>query len=361
MIMKKQISLALALTALSACRGQAPNAPIAAAVEVASVREMSGASGVRYSATIEPDKQVSLAFRVSGYVDGVQAEEGDHVSQGQTLAHIRQSDYQQRVGQAGAQKAQADAVLAQATLDLNRAKSLFAANALTKPELDAATARFESAQAQAHGGAAIAKEAGLTLQDTTLTAPISGIVLKRNIERGDLGMPGQPAFILADTRTVKVVFGVPDTMIRTLKLGETIDVRTESIPDHKFEGRVARIAPAADAKSRSFDIELHIANPKNELKPGMVASLEIERGGGSILAIPISSVIRPPKSSEGYAVYVVVNDKAQARNVELGEPAGNLVSVVNGLKAGERVIVSGPALITDGQAVRIVGGSNAQE
>ncbi len=359
--MRKHIALGLAFIAISACREQTPNAQIPAAVEVASVREMSGASGVRYSATIEPETQVSLAFRVSGYVDGVKAGEGDHVAEGQVLAHIRQSDYQQKAGQATAQKAMAEAAFAQAALDLERAKSLFAANALTKPELDGATARYESAQAQAKGGAAIAKEAGLTLGDTTLTAPISGIVLKRNIERGDLGMPGQPAFILADTRTVKVVFGVPDTMIRTLKPGETINVMTESIPDHKFTGRVARIAPAADAKSRSFDIELHIANPKNELKPGMVASLEITRGGGSFLAIPISSVIRPPKSSEGYAVYVVANDKAQARSVELGEPNGNLVGVVSGLHAGERVIISGPALLTDGQAVRVVGGTNASE
>jgi len=359
--MRKIIIGSLLALTFGACTEKKTEAPAPAAVEVAAVSEINTAGGIRYSATIEPDTQVTVAFRVSGYVDSVDAEEGQRVAAGTVLARIRKSDYVERAGQASAQRAQAEASLVQAKSDAERARALFAANALTKPELDAAIARFEAAQAQASGGRAVANEAGLTLQDTTLVAPIGGVILRRSIERGDLAAPGAPAFVLATTKTVKVVFGVPDTMIRNLRVGQPIDVTTESIPDHLFEGRVSRIAPAADAKSRSFDIEVHIDNPKDELKPGMVASLEIAHGDTKRLAVPLSAVVRPPKSADGFAVFVVANNKAIARSVDLGEPLGNLVAVRSGLQSGERVIVSGPALLVDGQTVRVVGEPDAHE
>ena len=354
--MRKMI--VMALLALTACKQHPENEAVPTAVEVARVREISGGNGIRYSATVEPDAQVSVAFRVSGYVENVNVEEGDRVAKGTVLATIRRSDYAEKLGQASASQAEAQAALANAQHDLDRAQNLFAENALTKPELDAAVANVEVNRARVNRGRAAAGEAGLALGDTTLVAPIDGVILRRNIERGDLGTPGSPAFILANTHTVKVVFGAPDTMIGAMQAGQTIDVTTESMPDRTFTATIARIAPAADAKTRVFDVELHIANDANELKPGMIASLEIEKSGAPLLAIPLDAVIRPPNKADGYAVFVAENNKAVARNVDLGEPMGNLVSVRGGLQLSERVIVSGPALLVEGQPVRIVSGGN---
>jgi RND family efflux transporter MFP subunit len=356
MTMKNITKWLLLALMIGACAKQEAKEPVLPAVEVASVREISSSAGVRYSATVAPDAQTAVGFRVGGYVEQVAVEEGDRVVKGAVLARIRRSDYAEKYGQAAAQHAQAEAAMAQAQSDVARARKLFEANALTKPELDAAIARFDMTRAQVSGGKALASEAGIALGDTTLVAPMSGVILRRNIERGDLTGPGAPAFILADTRMVKVVFGVPDTMIRAVHTGQEIAVTTESLPDHAFNGRIARIAPAADPKARNFDIEVHIDNANNDLKPGMVASLEISRGGTKMLAVPLAAVIRPPKASQGYAVYVVSNNKAQARVVELGEPMGNLVAVRSGLQSGERVVVSGPALLVDGQPVRVISG-----
>ncbi len=352
--------LLIALT-LGACAEKEQHETIPSAVEVAAVREVAGEGGLRYSATVEPDAQVAVAFRVSGYVETVAVEEGDRVAKGTVLARIRRGDYAEKLGQATASQAEAEAALAQAKSDLARAKELYAANALTKPELDGAIAAVDVNQARVSRGRAAAGEAGLALSDTTLIAPIDGVILRRNIERGDLGTPGTVAFVLADTRTVKVMFGAPDMMIGALRTGQSIDVTTESIPDRTFKGTVARIAPAADRKTRSFDVELHIDNASDELKPGMVASLEIEKGASALLAIPLDAVVRP-KSGEGYAVFVVEDGKAKSRSVTLGDPMGNLVALSGGLRSGEQVIVSGPALLVDGQAVRVVnGGTYAQK
>jgi len=360
--MRKMTILALAV--LAACAKQQTRTEVPAAVEIAQVREVAGAGAIRYSATVEPDAQVAVAFRVSGYVESVNVEEGDRVKKGTVLATIRRSDYAEKLGQASASQAEAQAALANAQNDLDRAQKLFADNALTKTELDAAVANVEVNRARMNRGRAAAGEASLALGDTTLVAPIDGVILRRNIERGDLGAPGTPAFVLADTRMAKVTFGAPDMTIGALKVGQPIDVTTESMPDRTFRGQVARIAPSADPKTRNFDIEIHIDNASNELKPGMVASLEITRGAAPLLAIPLDAVIRPKNapSPDAYAVYVVADGKAKARNVVLGEPMGNLVALRGGLNRGEQVIVSGPALLVEGQAVRVVnGGTHAQE
>lgn len=357
----KSITIVTLVLALAACARHDAPTPIATAVELAPVREETRGSATRYSATVEPDAQVAVAFRVSGYVDAITVEEGDRVAKGTVLARIRTADYEQKLGQATASQADARAALAQAKSDLARAEALFAANAMTRPELDAAIASVDVNQARLERGRAAAGEAGLALRDATLVAPIDGVILRRNIERGDLGQPGATAFVLADTRAVKVTFGAPDTMIGALQSGSTIGVTTESMPDRTFHGRVARVAPAADPKTRSFDVEIRIDNAANELKPGMVASIEVGQPAAPLLTIPLDAVVRDPKSRDAYAVYVVEDDRAKARRVDLGEPMGNLVALRSGLRRGERVVVSGPALLIDGQEVRPVnGGSDAR-
>jgi RND family efflux transporter MFP subunit len=353
-------AIALLALTLAACAQQQISEPVPTAVELASVREISSGNATRYSATVEPDAQVAVAFRISGYVEAVAVEEGDRVTKGTVLARIRRSDYAEKLGQASASQAEAQAALAQAKSDLDRAKALFAANALTKPELDAAIASVEVNEARLNRGRAAAGEASLALNDTALVAPIDGIILRRNIETGDLGAPGAVAFVLAETQTVKVTFGAPDTMVRAFAVGHSIDVTTESMPDRTYRGTVARIAPAADPKTRNFDVELHIDNKSNDLKPGIVASIEMDPGTAPLLAIPLDAVIRP-KSSESYAVYVVDDGKAKAKRVELGDPMGNLVALRAGLVKGEAVIVSGPALLVEGQPLRVVnGGTHAR-
>jgi multidrug efflux system membrane fusion protein len=350
----------LLLTAVAtACGKHEQPTAVATAVETTHAAAIPMSAGVRYSASVEPGAQISVAFRIGGYVESVRVEEGDRVARGAVLASIRQSDYREKLGQAAAARSEAEAGLAQSKLDLDRARTLFAANALTKPELDSAIARFDMNRARVESGRAAAGEANLALRDTALIAPISGVILRRNVERGDLGQPGAVAFTLADTSSVKVKFGVPDTMINSIRIGTPIGITTESMPDQTFAGSVSRISPSADPKSRAFEVELQIANPRGELKPGMVASLEINRGGANTLAIPLAAVIRA-MAADQYAVYVVESGKVKAQIVDLGDPIGNLVAVRAGLNGGEQIVVSGPALLTEGQSVRVVGGSHAQ-
>jgi multidrug efflux system membrane fusion protein len=188
---------------------------------------------------------------------------------------------------------------------------------------------------------------------------MNGVVLKRLVEAGSLVGPGTPAFVLADSSSVKIVFGVPDSLLPHIKPGAALTVTTEALPD-KFRAVVTHLSPAADPRSRVFDVELTVDNRGDRLKPGMVASVEVSgrRPARPLPAIPMAAVVQS-KENPGSLLVFVVDERdsrpaAHARNVKLGEPLGNLITVADGLRAGERVIVQGATLVRDGEPVEIV-------
>jgi multidrug efflux system membrane fusion protein len=251
--------------------------------------------------------------------------------------------------------------LTHAFQDLERARKLYAANALTRVDYDAAQARYEGAQARASGAAAQVQEARIALQDTFLKAPMDSLVLKRKVEVGDLVSPGAQGFTLANTREVKVVFGVSDLMLKHIKPGDALTITTEAWRNRQFTGKVTALAPSADPKSRVFDVEISIPNPDQELKVGMIASVLVatEKAAPPELVVPLNAIVRGTGHPESYALFVVEEqaDRQVARrrdHVELGKVYGNLIVVHKGVARGETVIVTGATLVGDNQPVRII-------
>lgn len=343
-------------------------------------------------------------------------QEGDLVAKGSVLARLRQSDYavkveqaesqsaqakaslesgqaqladaEAAVGSSRAQQAEAEATLGKARLDFSRAQNLFGTQSMTKADFDAsktqfdaaearfaasrsqlamvearvaaARAQLESSRAKVQGAQSAITEATIPLQDTSLRAPMNAVILEKSVEVGALVSPGKPGFVLADTSSVKAVFGAPDLALARLRLGEALTITTEALPGMKFRGQVSSIAPSADLKSRVFNIEVAIPNPRQTLKPGMIASLETPSLSPTrqSLVAPVSAIIRAPKQPGEYAVFVVEQKAgrpvARSRVVKLGDALGNTMVVLEGLREGEQVITSGTSLVLDGQEVRVI-------
>src|SRR6185295_14511167 len=119
-------------------------------------------------------------------------------------------------------------------LDRNRARTLFAAQALVKPDLDAAEAAFDANVARIASARAQVELAEISLRDTALVAPASGVVLERKIEVGALVGSGTVGFMLGDVSSVKAVFGVPDSLVHRIAPGQTLDVTTEAYRGSRF-------------------------------------------------------------------------------------------------------------------------------
>lgn len=368
-------------------------------VGIQSVQGYVGENGLRFSGTIKPKTQVELAFRSGGYVQEILTvrgldgrhrlvQEGDWITQGTVLAKVRQEDYLARGNQirsqlaeaeaareqAMAQLAEATAGMKQAQLDFERAETLFNLKSLIKPEYDASKGRLEASQARiqaaqalvsgtqakVQGARAALEEGELTLKDTSLRAPMDGFLIKKSIETGALIQPGVPAFILSDISSVRVVFGVSDLTISRLQAVSSFTVTIEALPKVEFQGRISRISPAADLSSRLFEAEITIPNPRNQLKPGMIASvLGVSPKSAQIMnVVPLSAIVRPKGVPTGFAVFVSEETGgrtlARLRHLKLGKSLGNQIEVIEGLRSGEKVIVTGAQLLVDGQTVKVV-------
>jgi RND family efflux transporter MFP subunit len=339
------------------------------------------------------------------------------VHKGATLARVRQSDYAARVNEAKSQVGEArsardanssqlqealaavDTATAQvndvrayfekAKLDYDRSRILFETQSITKPEYDAtkaqyeiAAAKLEAAQgqlkasqarvatAQAQISAAESRiktaeattvSAGIPLHDTQLKAPMSAVVLERRIEMGTLVGQGMAAFVLADLTFVKAVFGVPDTSLSSLKLGDTLTIASDATPGTEFTGQISRISPSADQNSRAFEVEVTIPNEQGLLKPGMIASLNTnERTAteGPSLIVPLTAITHAAENPDTYAVMVMEHREgktfAQLRPVTLGESVGNAIVIKSGVTTGELVLTTGVSQVVDGEQVLVV-------
>lgn len=337
-------------------------------VHLVDVTLYSPSEDLHYSASVLPFAQASLSFKSAGYVTGIKQVvgadgrrrdigSGDYVTRGTVLAQIRHQDLKNQLDHAAATLSQAQAQYVDAALDYERAKTLYAADSLTKPDFDQAQARFDSTRAAVDQAKANLHQAQLALEDADLAAPFSGYILARNIELGNLATPMTPAFIIADTNAVKIGFGVPEYAVRRLRLGQQFSIHLQDDPK-EYSGRVTSIAASADERNRVFVIEVTVPNPKMSLKPGMIASLSLTGvQKAPVPSIPLSAVLADPASPGRYAVFVAREEGgkwvAHLREVTLGETHESDVAV-DGLKPGEKVVVVGAAGLKDGDLIQVV-------
>lgn len=351
-----------------------------------------------YSGEIRPDTEVQLAFKEPGYIAGLyqfkgadgrlrDVQVGDRIPAGAVLAHLRSSDYgnsfKAASGQQQAMQGALDASLAEldrakadqqkADMDFNRAQGLYAAKAMTRPDYDAAVEQHAAAlanvnaamrQIEARRGelnAALgqAASARLSLSDTNLAAPMPGVIVAKNVERGGLVAAGTSAFTLDDVRVVKLNFGVPDNMLAYLKLGAEVPVRLDALQARQLTGHITEIAASANRESRVFNIEVTLPNPDRSLKVGMIASIQIKRGDAQALpVVPMTALMTAESGSNGYSIFTVKDREgkqvAQLKSVRIGETLGKSVVVEEGLTPGEQIIVSRTNQLSDGSPVRVV-------
>ena len=246
------------------CKQQDAAETLPLPVHTAMVQTIAVGNGAKYSASIVPYAQVDLAFKSGGYVESIRQvknpsggmrniDQGDWVAKGTVLAVVQQKDYQDKLQQAQAQLSRGQAEYDKAKLTFDRTAALYASQSATKPDYDSAQAQLASTAASVSGAQAQVSEANVALAYCELRAPFSGWVVKRSVDLGTLVGPATNGFTLADTQSVKAVFGVPDTSISRVRLGQHLAITTDSLPQ-QFAGRVSAISPAADPKSRVFSV-----------------------------------------------------------------------------------------------------------
>ena len=370
MTMLRLLAPALLMTGCASTE-PVPQAPQAVQTQRVGVDTAVSGGALRYSAVVEPEAEVRLSFRIPGYVMALKQvpgeggrmrdiAEGDRIGKGTVLVRIRAAEYEDRVRQATSQAAAAEALAQKAKLDFERATRLYSTESMTKSDLDAARAQYDSTQGQLQAARATTSEAEIAVRDTSVAAPFDVDIVEKNVELGSFVGPGSPVLTLAKTDVVKIVIGVPDTAVRSVKLGQVVDVSVDAFANRTFQARVSRIASAADSKTRNLEVELAIPNRNHLLKVGMIGSLQlavdqVDRQQPA-LQVPLSAIVQAADGK--YAAFVVAASKeghmASLRPVEIGRVIGSRISVVSGLTNGDEVITTGANLLKDGQRVEVV-------
>ncbi|MEZ5284437.1 MAG: efflux RND transporter periplasmic adaptor subunit [Vicinamibacterales bacterium] len=320
-------------------------------------------SALEISGTLAPRSRVPVKPRVPGTIERILVDIGDPVRAGQTIATIdrREIDAQADAATAAVAVAKAsiesaEATLANAVLELDRAKVLYDGGALPRQRLDAAeTARRASAAQRDLATATLAQaEASLrraqeVQRDTTVSAPVNGFVVERNYDPG--AIPGdQPLVVVADLSQMKLEAGVSELEAGQLRIGQQARVQAQALPGRTFEGEVVAMAPEVDARNRHFQIEVRVPNDGRTLLSGMYATARILRAAESnAIVVPRDAI----GTRDGKRVVLkVANGTVSPVEVTEGLVDGARVQILTGLQAGDTVVADARRQIADGTAVR---------
>jgi HlyD family secretion protein len=351
------VALAAALSAACGDDGASAAAPptpapvVSPVVDVAVVQVAPGTieSALEISGTLAARTRVGLKPKLPGRLESVLVDIGDRVSAGQVVATIDRGEIDAQldaviasVDVAHAALESAEASLANAVIEHDRAKVLFESGALPRQRLDAAQTAHRSAVAQRDLARANLVQAEATVRrtreiqrDASLRAPVAGFVVERNYDAG--AIPGElPVVVVADIRQLKLEAGVSELEAGRLKTGLPAAVSVQAKPGERFAGQLAAIAPEVDERNRHFRIEVRVANPDGGLLAGMYATARLVLAtADDALTVPREAVT----SREGKRVVLKVDsDKVTAVPVVEGLGDGRRVQIVSGLAAGDLVI-----------------------
>ena len=320
-------------------------------------------STLEISGALAPRSRVAVKSKLPGTIERMFVDIGDAVSMGQTIATIdrREIDAQMEaaVATVAVTKAAietAEASLASAVLEHDRAKTLFDKGALPRQRLDGAETAHRAAVAQRDLATANLAQSNAALRRTrevqsnaTVTSPVNGFVVERNYDSGST--PGdKPIVVVADLREMKLEAGVSELEAGRLRVGMAAEVVVQARPGEKYRGELAAIAPEVNERNRHFRIEIRVPNPEAALLSGMYATARI------VTAAAANGVIVPREAVTTRAgarvVLKVEGDTVRAVPVTEGLTDGQRVQIVSGLAAGDTVVTDARRQLSDGARVR---------
>jgi multidrug efflux pump subunit AcrA (membrane-fusion protein) len=391
-------------TTTATVESSTPAAPVPISTATAVVRELP--AYIEASGSLEPFELTDVAPIAGGKVVSVSVNEGDFVGRGQTIARLDDRDARIRIEQAEAALTQARANVqqaranlglgrgdrfdptevaevrsAKASLDLavaneRRYRSLVETGDIPQAQYDEVKARadtarqaYEAAIAKAKAGSAgvdvavsgvEAAQANLAaarkaLADTVISAPLAGYVSKRPVAVGEYVTTSTPVATLVQNSTLKLMLQVAEADAARISVGQTVALRVDAYPGREFGGTITAIIPALDPSSRALVAVVQVRNPDNALKPGMfgtarvVDASEMRRG----VLVPREAVV--PATGDASRVFVVANNRAEARVVETGREVDGMIEIASGVQEGEQVATAGIAALTDGAPVVVNG------
>lgn len=362
--MKRALSFILCAVALMGCQEEQKQteAPIKA-VKTIRLKAAGEAAGRQITGVVKTADKTSLSFRVGGRVSKVTVKEGGYVNKGAILAQIEQRDYRLALESTQAKLASARADLAEKKEKLRRQEILRQKDIVAQAAVDQARAAYQLAKSNVTVAQTNMKAAELDLQETVLRAPFAGKVASRQIDPYAETSPGKTVFELQGDDGYKVELLVPETLIRHLDYADPVTVTFPTQKDLSLKGAVLQIGAEANA-GNAFPVTVDLLETDADIRAGMTAKVALNldaNGNAPVFLVPVTALdlrveAEGDLAEKGQAKVFLVDpatNRLTQRYVSISDVRGNEFEVLDGLSAGDILVVAGVPFLSDGQEVKI--------
>jgi len=367
------IAVLIAGSAVTGCTSQKASQNQLVATALASKGEVE--SRLEFGGVLLPLQTADISSRITGQVVSLPHRVGDNLHTGDVVmvldtqalqGQLMQAEANYKAAQASAEAAENSAVIAKTNLDaaqasFDRIQALFNAGAVSQSQMDEARDKLTVAQQQhktasgptlaqamasADAAYASVKNFQIQIDNSTIHAPINGVMVSQNVNIGQVVTAGTPVISVVDTSVLKLKSTIPQDQLPAVMIGQEMVVTIDSYPGTEFKGAVSSLGPMAVSTGEVFPVEISLANDKN-LMPGLSAhSALINKAAGII--VPQTAIQYFDNKS---FVFVVQDNKAYQREVTAGLRSDREIVIVTGLSEGERVAISNVGQLTDGQEI----------
>jgi len=300
-------------------------------VKLASVKAENVDQLQEFTATVESDIKNNIAPSSPVRIEKIFVEVGDQVRKGQKLVQMDVSSLNQV-------KAQLDNL----KIEFARIDELYKVGGASKSEWDAKKMNLDMIQTSYSN----------LLRNTSLTSPISGVVTARNYDSGDMYSGGIPVLTVEQITPVKLLINISEDYFTKVKRGMTAKIKLDVYGDEEFTGKVSLIYPTIDNTTRTFPIEIKVANGGQKVRPGMFARVTLSFGSMEHVVVPDRAVVKQTGSGARY-VYVYNDGKVSYNKVVLGRRMGTEYELISGVPNNSQVVIAGQVHLNNGAAVEV--------
>ncbi|HEY9721552.1 MAG TPA: efflux RND transporter periplasmic adaptor subunit [Oscillatoriaceae cyanobacterium] len=290
-------------------------------------------------------------------VVSVLVDEGSHVKRGQVMAKLDDATLQAELAQARARVEDAKANLASALDAYTRYAELEKQGGVSASEMTTRRIAVDTARASLAESEAALQQSQVAVSQTQVTAPDNGLVIKRNVQLGDVAAIANPMFTLARDNRLEVDAPIAESDLANVHAGQAAHVSSDAMPGLSAVGRVREVTPALDATNRQATAKIDLP-ASSGFKIGMFVRATLNTGTSSAIAVPLDSVITTQGGSQ---VFVLSGNVVHARPVTTGEQQDTWIAITSGLQPGDDVVTSGAGFLKDGDTVTVVAATPAAD
>lgn len=339
-------------------------------VETMTIERSLIADQVRSFGTVQAQDVVAITPQVSNRITRLYVDLGDEVKRGQLLAKIYDATFRDQLNQARAQLSQTEINLERDSTQLARQKRLLEIEAVSQSEYDIALSNYRGSLAQYESAVALLTQAQENFNNTEVRSPVNGVVNSRNLAEGDIATSGQSIFEIANTTGYESRIFLPVQDWRDIRVGQEVSLRVSSEAEPTAKGVVSRKSPQLDPTTGLGEVVISLSEIGASIYPGVLTeniinitvkprAITVPR---SAMVEKVETVIEPESNTiqleRTYSVFVSNGDSvAELRQLELGIEQGDRIEVLNGLRAGDQIVVTGQQGLRDGSRIRVSSGT----